>query len=1134
MTSREQQIRQGFLATLLLFIVSLGALTAFTIWQLRSEAIDNGLRFSAMHTRGFEDFLTQNLHVAELIAANVNAHDEPGSRKPVANPHFIEFLHRAPFLRSMSLLGEDGRIFASSNPANIDIKVDVHRYLPPVSPPSEILRIGAPWEGRDYADGKETSHLAPADLDSHSFIPAARSILMNGKSVTLLFAINPDYFINYVLQKLSPEQGSAQVLLYDGTLLLDTKQTTHAGSLIGPLLRSFHLPEKESGEFESSDRKGTAELTSFRASTLYPLVVVTYLNRDIALTPWRTSTRTLLFVVGLALVVISFLTIAFYRRQMQIASQRSEIEQQQRLNAKVFESSTDAIAITDAASRILAVNPAFSQITGYTPEEVRGKDPVLLLSAELADKDSNNGIWALLQQNGVWQGELVNLHKDGHSYDLELSVSASRDNSGIAQNFIVIGNDISKRKRAEQALKLENEKNLALLRNASDGIHILDSGGHVIEASDAFCNMLGYSRDEVIGMHVSQWEAGMDSSSQHLALRHLFQHPGRSEFESKHRRKNGEVFDVEVSGFPLMLEGKPALFNSSRDITARKKAEAELHIAATAFETQDGILVADADSNILRVNKAFTEITGYESHEVIGQNPRILKSGRHDAVFYESMWHSISSTGSWTGEIWNRRKSGDIFPERITITVLKKPNGDIANYVASIADISVHKAAEEEIRSLAFYDPLTGLPNRRLMLDRLQQALASCNRSEKFGAILFLDLDNFKALNDTLGHDKGDLLLQQVAHRLELCVRKGDTVARLGGDEFVVLLEDLSKHPLEAASQTEAVGEKILELLNKPYQLASHEYHNTPSIGATLFSHLQNEVEELLKQADITMYQAKKSGRNRMQFFDPKMQDSLNSKAAMEDDLRKSLAQAHFTLYYQVQVDENHRALGAEALIRWIHPTRGLVSPDQFIPLSEETGLILPIGEWVLNSACAQLKEWERGALTRDLFISINVSAKQFHQPDFVAQVQEAIRNHAVDPTKLKLELTESMLLENVGETIATMIALKQIGVKISLDDFGTGYSSLQYLKRLPLDQFKIDKSFVRDLSVSSSDRAIAQSIIAMAHSLELDVIAEGVETEAQCDFLMKHGCAHYQGYLFGKPVPIAQFESALQHSAVG
>ncbi len=1129
MTSREQQFRQGFFTALLLFAISLGALTAFTLWQLRSEATDSGLRFSAMHSRGFEDFLTQNLHVTELVAANVNVHDTPGVRTKPIDRHFVEFLRRAPFLRSMSLLDAEGRIYASSNPANVGLRIGTSEYLPPVSEPSGILRIGHPWEGRDFSDGRETTRLSPAGRDSHSFIPASRTMVLGKQRLTLLFAINPDYFINHALHKLDADQGSVQVLLYDGTLLLDTDQSKAAGELLGPLLERLQLPGKESGEFVSATPDGDATLTSFRASSLYPLVVVTHLDRDVALAQWRTSARTLLSVVGLVLTLLALISIAYYRRQMQIAAQRSEIEDQQRIHAKVFESSTDAIVITDAAARILTVNPAFTRISGYTAEEAAGKDPILLLSADRSPDWQHQGLWHQVRTLGAWHGEIVNRHKDGSTYTIELSLSLSRDANGEIQHFIGTGNDITKRKQAELALRREDEKIRALLRNASDGIHILDADGRVIEASDSFCSMLGYTREEVIGMHVSQWDASMDSSSLHRALQRQFNQQGRSEFETRHRRKDGGVFDVEVSGYPLVLDGQRALFNSSRDITARKLAEAELRIAATAFETQDGIIVTDADGDILRVNRAFTEITGFEPHEVIGKNPRILKSGRHDAVFYAAMWHTINSSGSWSGEIWNRRKQGDIYPERLTISALRDPGGKIVNFVASIADITLHKAAEEEIRSLAFYDPLTGLPNRRLMLDRLQQALAACKRSEKYGAILFIDLDNFKALNDTLGHDKGDLLLQQVAQRLELCVRKGDTVARLGGDEFVVMLEDLSKLPLEAASQAETVGEKILEMLNKPYQLSFHEFHNTPSIGATLFSHVHGELDELLKQADIAMYQAKKGGRNRLQFFDPEMQETLNSKASMENDLRKSLTRAQFSLYYQVQVDENHRPLGAEALIRWIHPTRGLVAPDRFIPLAEETGLILPIGEWVLENACAQLKAWEHRPLTRDLQLAINVSAKQFHQPDFVQQVQAAISHHAIDPSKLKLELTESMLLDNVNETISTMAALKQLGVKISLDDFGTGYSSLQYLKRLPLDQFKIDKSFLRDLAISSSDRAIVQSIIAMAFSLGLDVIAEGVETLEQSQFLLKHGCVHYQGYLFGKPVPIAEFESGLQ-----
>lgn len=568
--------------------------------------------------------------------------------------------------------------------------------------------------------------------------------------------------------------------------------------------------------------------------------------------------------------------------------------------------------------------------------------------------------------------------------------------------------------------------------------------------------------------------------------------------------------------------------NLAQLIVESYRAQDELRIAATAFESQEGMLITDENSITLRVNSAVSHITGYAADEVIGKNSSLLGSDRHDPSFYSAMWTRINNTGAWEGEIWNRHRNGVVYPAYLTITAVKGAGGRVTNYVATFNDISVSKAAADEIKSLAYYDTLTGLPNRRLLMDRLNHALAAGARSDMQGALLFIDLDNFKTLNDTLGHDIGDLLLQQVAKRLETCVREGDTVARLGGDEFVVMLSELSHWTLNAAAQTEVVGEKITALLNQPYQLAIHEYHNSPSIGVTLFQGHRQSTDELMKQADIAMYQAKKAGRNTLRFFDPKMQDAINARAALEGELRHALEKGQFHLYYQIQVDSLNRPLGAEALIRWIHPTRGMVPPDQFIPLSEETGLILPIGLWVLETACAQLQTWQRAEGTHDLVLAVNVSAKQFRQADFVSQVKSSLQTYAIKPSRLKLELTESMLLDNIEDTIATMNDLKKIGVQFSLDDFGTGYSSLQYLKRLPLDQLKIDQSFVRDISTDSSDKAIVHTIIAMAHSLNLDVIAEGVETEQQKNMLLERDCTHFQGYYFGRPMPIEQFDAQL------
>lgn len=561
----------------------------------------------------------------------------------------------------------------------------------------------------------------------------------------------------------------------------------------------------------------------------------------------------------------------------------------------------------------------------------------------------------------------------------------------------------------------------------------------------------------------------------------------------------------------------------------KQAVKADLRIAASAFEAQEGLMITDAEGVILRVNQAFIDCTGYAAEDVVGQTPRFLRSGRHDEDFYRTMWESISQSGSWQGEIWDRRKNGEIYPEWLTISAVKNDDGVITHYVGSHIDITERKAAEEKIRQLAFYDPLTRLPNRQLLLDRMQRALALSARSGRDGALLFIDMDNFKAINDTQGHAMGDMLLQQVAERLTSCVRESDTVARLGGDEFVVMLESLGEHPIEVAAKAEEVGEKILAALNQPYQLATQVSRSSSSIGATLFSGEHQEVEELLKQADIAMYQAKKAGRNALRFFDPQMQLAINARADLESELFKALERHQFQLHYQIQVDNAHHPVGAEALIRWRHPERGLVLPAQFIPLAEETGLILRIGEWVLETACAQLKAWEGNESTRHLVLAVNVSARQFHQPGFVSQVQAIVLRHAIKPNLLKLEPTESLLLENTEGTVTTMKGLKTIGIQLSLDDFGTGYSSLQYLKLLPLDQIKIDQSFVRDIATDPNDSAIVQTIIAMSKTLGLDVIAEGVETDAQREFLALSGCQFYQGYLFGKPLPIEQFEASFK-----
>lgn len=561
---------------------------------------------------------------------------------------------------------------------------------------------------------------------------------------------------------------------------------------------------------------------------------------------------------------------------------------------------------------------------------------------------------------------------------------------------------------------------------------------------------------------------------------------------------------------------------------SKNAAEYDQRIAATAFQTSRGMMITDAHNVILRVNDAFTKITGYTLEDVVGKKPQMLSSGHHDKSFYEAMWSILKVSGTWEGEVWDKRKNGEIYPQYLIINTVKNNKGEVSNYVASLEDMSESKEASEKIHNLAFYDALTQLPNRRLLMDRLEHALATSTRSNKIGALLLLDLDQFKTLNETLGHETGNLLLKEVAKRLIASIPEGDTVARIGGDEFVVLLEDLSESIDEAAAETELFGTKILSSLSNNYHLYNHVHHSTVSIGVTLFHNHDQDEEELLKQADIAMYQAKNSGRNTLRFYDAKMQEAIVARADLENELRKAIQQNQFQLYYQVQINNSGKVTGAEALIRWNHPERGMISPFHFIPLAEETGMILAIGDWVLHNACAQLKSWQQNPKTRELSLSINVSAKQFNQTDFVNEVQVALTKHGIDPAFLKLELTESMLLEDVETMILKMITLKKFGVGFELDDFGTGYSSLQYLKKLPLNQLKIDQSFIRDLVKNENDKIIVRTIINTAHSLNLKVIAEGVENEDQLNFLKKEGCDHYQGYLFSKPMPIDEFEDYL------
>ena len=583
-----------------------------------------------------------------------------------------------------------------------------------------------------------------------------------------------------------------------------------------------------------------------------------------------------------------------------------------------------------------------------------------------------------------------------------------------------------------------------------------------------------------------------------------------------------QAFDEEIRKLLVEMAADIsfALGLFAREAESHRNEE-QLKLAAKVFEqSAEGIIITDASNAILMVNRAFSGITGYSADEVLGENPGMMSSGRHDPAFYKDMWESIHSVGYWHGEIWNRRKDGDIFPELASISRVVDADNRVSHYVGIFSDISERKANEAHIHRLAHFDALTGLPNRSLLADRVGQALNRMERSNEPLALVFLDLDRFKNVNDSLGHRIGDELLIQVAERLKALLRDEDTVSRLGGDEFILVL------PGASADGAAHVAEKVLAALSTPYRIEQHELTITPSLGIAMYPLDGTSYEALSMCADAAMYRAKQGGRHTYRFFTREMQERSERTLQLENALRRVLENNQLQLHFQPQMSlETNQIIGAEALLRWHHPEFGMVSPGDFIPIAEDSGLILPIGEWVLRTAVRQMKEWMTSGLA-PIVVAVNLSAIQFRRADLPHLVSSVLDEFGLPPEYLELELTEGVAMENPLAAIEMMNILHARGIRMSIDDFGTGYSSLSYLKRFKVYKLKIDQSFVRDISCDPEDEAIVDAIIGMSRSLGLQTIAEGVETAEQLAFLRSKGCNEVQGYFFGKPMPATEFEA--------
>ncbi len=806
-----------------------------------------------------------------------------------------------------------------------------------------------------------------------------------------------------------------------------------------------------------------------------------------------------------------------------------------------FETSPDAVLIVrESDGAILDANQTFLDSSGFERNEVIGRT-----AAELGIwvKESDERIFIdRMNKLGMCRDlEVLSKRKNGEIFWMRLSGSLIE--IGGEQCRITFAKEITEVKAAEErmeaaqeALRVSEERYRIAFETSLDAINISRmQDGMFVDCNKAFLDMTGYKREEVIGRTGVELDIWVDDRDRRRLFELLRESSSCRDLLAQLRKKNGEVGLGQMSASVIELDGVPCMLCMTRDVSEAKASQERLAASQealrvseeryrTAFQTSlDGITINRlSDGTYIECNKAFLDTTGYEREEVVGKTSLELSiwadyRNRHRVV---EMLRQNSSCRDL--EVQFRKKSGEIFWVVVSASLIELDGN--ACLLSVIRDISGAKAAEDRIKNLSFYDSLTGLPNRRLMLERLRESLVLSVSTRRRRALLLVNLDNFKMLNETLGHQTGDYLLQEAGRRIVLCVGSAGTVAKFEGDEFVVMLDDLSATGEEAAAQAKAACKSILTAVSRPYKLAGREFRSTASIGIAVFGENPETAEEILQKADIALDRAKSAGRNTVHLFAPEMQVAVNARATLEEDLHQTIKTNQFVLYYQPQVNRG-QLIGAEALIRWNHPRRGLLVPDEFIPLAEETGLILPLGDWVLETACKQIAAWASRASTAHVVVAVNISARQFRQPDFVQRVLAALDRTGANPRKLDLELTESMLVENIEDVIAKMAELKAHGLRFSLDDFGTGYSSLAYLRRLPLDLLKIDRSFVRDILVDASSGAIAQTILSLSKAMGLPVIAEGVETQEQSDFLTGLGCHSFQGFLFSRPLPIEEFE---------